>query len=435
LSSKTRADLTRLALLAGLLAASAGARDAHARAEAHAPPSPIRLTVKGSDTIGGELGPALAKAFEVLHPGASVTWEGLGSKTAFVGLLDGSADLGASSRAVSESELGEAARLGIKLREWVIAYDGEPIIVHPDNPIPSLSLDQLSDIFTGKIDNWKALGGSDAPIQLVVRPSYSGTRAFFEEKALRGAAISPTAIVLEHNEEVVARVAKVPQAIGFVGLASVISPARTGAVRVVPLSREPGAAAVPVSPERIRDGSYPLCRMLYLYSRGEPDAGAAELIRFILSSDGQAVVREVGFVPLDDAARAQALGALGDGGGQVAAAPPVRVWFPAGSTVPDSAGLVVLARLAERTRHLDARDRRLVIVGHADARGAGQVNERIARARAESVASLLNDLGVRRERITVEAHGADAPLASNETPVGREKNRRVDVYLLPEPRH
>ena len=117
------------------------------------------IVVKGSDTVGGELGPALAKGFEALHPGAHVRWEALGSKTAFGGIFDGSAQLGASSRPVSPAELAEATRLGIKLQELIIGYDGLSIIVNPMNPLPSLTMQQLSDLYSGNVQNWKELGG------------------------------------------------------------------------------------------------------------------------------------------------------------------------------------------------------------------------------------------------------------------------------------
>jgi phosphate transport system substrate-binding protein len=139
--------------------ASAGSAVAGAR-------NAVSVQVKGSDTIGGKLGQDLARAYMARHPEVEVRWEALGSATAFVGLLDGSAQLGASSRTVKESELADARKMGVELREYVIGYDGIAVIVHPDNPVSALTVAQLSDVFTGKVRNWSEVGGppaQDAP--------------------------------------------------------------------------------------------------------------------------------------------------------------------------------------------------------------------------------------------------------------------------------
>ena len=135
----------------------------------------VTLQVKGSDTIGGKLGQDFALAFKARHPEIDVKWEALGSGTAFVGLLDGSAQLGAASRGVKENEVAEARQRGIELREFVIGYDGIAVVVHPGNPVSELTVAQLSDLFTGKLRNWREVGGPDLPVHLISRPSYSGT--------------------------------------------------------------------------------------------------------------------------------------------------------------------------------------------------------------------------------------------------------------------
>lgn len=182
------------------------------------------LQVKGSDTIGGSLGPALARAFEASHDGARVEWESLGSGTAFVGLFDGTADLGASSRRIKGSEMAEAGRLGIRLKEYVLGYDGIAVLVHPSNPVGELTLRQVSDLFAGEIESWRELGGPDRPVRVLSRPSYSGTHGFFKEVALRlgGAAgereFSPATEWVEHSEDLVRRVASDPDAVTYLGM-------------------------------------------------------------------------------------------------------------------------------------------------------------------------------------------------------------------------
>ncbi len=257
-----------------------------------------RLRVEGSDTIGGSLGLELAEAFNAFHPGILVEWEGLGSSTAFIGLFDGSADLGASSRPINEAELAEARALGLKLKELVLAYDGMSVFVHPSNEVPVLTLEQLSRIFQGRVTNFREVGGPDRPIRLLSRPSYSGTHAFFRDKVLRrGNAKGPEEFAastewVEHTADIVERVARDPNAISYGGMAY----ARPK-VRVVPVAAARGRPGVLPAPETVRDGSYPIFRPLYLYARGEPQGRVRELLDFILGVDGQKLVAEVGFVP------------------------------------------------------------------------------------------------------------------------------------------
>jgi phosphate binding protein len=382
------------------------------------------VTVKGSDTIGGELGPALAKGFEALHPGVQVKWEALGSKTAFVGLFDGSADLGASSRPVNTDELAQASRFGVKLQELIIAYDGLSIVVNPANRIASLTVMQVAELFSGAITNWKQLGGDDVPVALFARPPYSGTRAFFEEKALHVGgekrALAPSAKILERNDEIVSEVAHGPGAIAFVGLASL-----TAAVRVMPLAVSPSAKPVKPEPTTIRDGSYPLYRPLFLYSRGSPHGMAADLVRFALSPAGQDIVQAVGFVRLEKALPPPQLGDASDE--DRPARPPVRVFFSTGGAHLGDDGKRLLGELATSIAHTGER---LIVVGHADGKGAGNTNRRLSQARADAVAGYLRGLGVDGERLDVKGAGAEAPIATNETRSGRERNRRVDIFIV-----
>ena len=380
------------------------------------------IVVKGSDTVGGELGPALAKGFEALHPGAHVRWEALGSKTAFVGLFDGSAQLGASSRPVSPDELAQATRLGVQLQELIIGYDGLSIIVHPSNALPSLTMAQLADLFAGKIDNWKQLGGADRPVELLARPPYSGTRSFFDDKALSVGGkrpLAPTAKIFEHNQEIVAEVARTPGAVGFVGVASV-----TAAVRALPLATAAGAQPRMPDAAAIRDGSYPLYRPLYLYLRAGIGGLPATLARFVLSQAGQDIVQAIGFVRLERAAQEVSLAQ--DGAAATPARPPLRVFFLTGGTQLTAASKHALEKLAQSL----ATGERLLIIGHADGRGSVAHNDELSRARAQWVADYLRGLEVDGGRLDIQGAGAGAPIASNETRSGRERNRRVDVYVV-----
>lgn len=423
-----------------------------------------RLVIKGSDTIGGALGPDLAEAYFEENPGVPIDWEALGSSTAFVGLLDGSAQLGAASRPVSENELAEAKRLGLELKEWVIGYDGIAVLVHAENPLPRLTLAQAAEIFQGKIKNFRKVGGPDRPIHLISRPSYSGTHVFFRDRVLRrGNSKGPEDFAaetrfVEHSAEVARLVAEDPGAIAYLGLGWV----KPG-TRVVPLAASGSSAGILPSTASVRDGSYPLFRALYLYSRGEPSGAARNLLGFILSRKGQAIVARNGFVSVDSpvlvsyapsrigSPRRPPETRLASVAGPVAAPPasppplaepssagsepappqpagPIRIFFgSAGIELRDEAVL----QLEHAASLLQAGALQALVMGHADAQGSTAANQRLSEARARAVAAALEGLGIAPGLLTVEGRGASEPLETNATARGRSQNRRVDILLVP----
>jgi phosphate transport system substrate-binding protein len=411
------------------------------------PPGPAAaaatvVQVKGSDTIGGKLGQDLARAYSARHPGVDVKWEALGSGTAFVGLLDGSAQLGAASRAVKENELAEAAKLGITLREFVIGYDGIAVVAHPANPVSSLTIAQLSDLFTGKLRNWSEVGGPDLPVRLISRPSYSGTFSFFRDKVLRrGNDKGPEDYAagtefVEENGAILKQVAQERGAISYVGIGWV-----TPEVKVLGVAPKAGQPPVRASVATVRTGSYPIYRPLLMYSRGEPSGEARNLLAFVLSSEGQKLVAGNDFVPTDSpvtlaaeagaAVPAPAGADRGAAPARPAAAPAaprvIRVQFPSGTELT-AAAREALSGLVES---MPPEGGRLLVVGHADVRGSRAVNARVSLARARAVARYLEQLGVPESAIQVEAHGSDEPVGTNTSGAGRGANRRVDVTILP----
>lgn len=387
---------------------------------------PKRLRIKGSDTIGGALGPDLAQGFMTSHPEVAVTVEALGSSTAFSGLFDGSADLGASSRAVSARELQEAESLGLALREFVIAYDGIAVVVHADNPVRSMTLAQLRDVFRGDARRWDEVGGEGAPIRVLSRPGYSGTHAFFRDAVLAAPgedgrpAFGPRTEVVERNDRLLALVGRDPTAMGYVGLGWIDDalPVHTLAV-----AREAGDDAVAPSLATIRADRYPIARPLMFYTAGAPRGLVADFLRFVFSAEGREIITGNGY------AAANASGDLGGDPGRAHAHPREvrRIYFTRGGTRPDEASEAKLeelaALLADGTRHA-------LVVGHADAGGRRGVNQRLATARAEEVVRRLAALGVPPERMEATSAAAEQPLASNATASGRRANRRVDVLLV-----
>jgi phosphate binding protein len=261
---------------------------------------PARIRIKGSETIGGALGPALVRAFQQDHPGVEISIEAKGSGTAFVGLLDGSADLGAASRPVNDRELAQAALAGVVFHEFVLGYDGIAVIVHPDNPVRELTLDEVARLFTGQVGNWSEVGGRPGQVHAFGRPSSSGTRSFFRDKVLRrddpkrGDDFSSVVREFERNEDIIEAVVRDSQSVAYVGLGFV-----QPRVRALSLARVVGEPSFLPDKRTVAEERYPIYRSLLLYFCGQPSGSTACFLRFALSQQGQTLVAEHGFIPSD----------------------------------------------------------------------------------------------------------------------------------------
>lgn len=392
-------------------------------------PNARRLAIKGSDTIGSGLGPSWAGALEAKVPDVQVEVEALGSSTGFAGLLDGSAELAASSRPIKPEEEELAKKLGIILKHAITGHDGVAVIVNPNNPLKQADLATIGKVFAGKVARWSEIGAGDAPIRALGRPSYSGTHSFFREKVLGklgdktpfGASVEP----VESSSMLVGRVVSDPNAIAYVSLSHVIP-----SVRSLSLSAKEGAAAIAPSETSLRDGSYPVSRPLLLYWRSDASKDALAYVELALSPVGQALVKQAGFVPLAEGeANPEALG-LAKAIEQAASATDktaanARVYFDVASANLDDEGKKNLAAIADALKA----GKRAVIVGNADAKGQQTSNSAFAKKRADAVAAQLRSLGVDPTHLTVQVANADHPLATNETEEGRRENRRVDVLV------
>jgi phosphate transport system substrate-binding protein len=172
-------------------------------------------------------------------------------------------------------------------------------VVHPSNPVEGLTIPQLSDIFSGKITNWREVGGEDRPIVLLSRESNSGTHVFFLEQVVRQGnpddttLFSPNTLLLPSSEGISAEVRQNPNAIGYDGLGYV-----TDDQKVLGVATSAEAVFVMPTVETVKDSSYPIARGLYIYTAGEPQGAIEEYLSWILSSEGQAIVLNLGFVPL-----------------------------------------------------------------------------------------------------------------------------------------
>jgi phosphate transport system substrate-binding protein len=246
-----------------------------------------KLVIKGSNTFGEELGPRLIEEFRKQQPGVTFEIESKGSGSGFAALLAGECDIAASSRPINEDERRQAKSRGLELNEYVIGSYGVAVIVHKDNPVSNLTHEQVRDIFTGAIGNWKQVGGPDAPIHVFIRDPVSGTYLGFQELAMDRRPYVASARQWKSYPEIVEAVKADPNAIGYAGM---IFSAREGVKPVAINNVRPTIVTV-------NEGDYPYSRTLRLYTNKAAESDAARaFVRFVRSRDGQNVLRDLGFV-------------------------------------------------------------------------------------------------------------------------------------------
>ncbi len=248
-----------------------------------------KLVVSGSNTVL-PIGQACAEAFMDGHWDADIQVSGPGSSVGITSIGEGTADIAMSSREAKPAELSSYP----SLTKYTIAYDGIPIIVHPSNKVKSLTMAQLRGIYNGTLRNWKDLGGADMKIVVYSRDSASGTREFFHEFVMHNDDFVQPLYEKNSHAAIKQAIAQTPGAIGYVGLGYVDSSVKALAIDNA-TSGEPANAIVP-SLATIKDGSYPISRGLYFYTMGNATGLAKEFIVYVLSSEGQDIVEEEGFV-------------------------------------------------------------------------------------------------------------------------------------------
>jgi phosphate transport system substrate-binding protein len=256
---------------------------------------------KGSDTIVN-LALAWAEAYQGENPDIRISVTGGGSGTGIAALINGTVDIANASRQISDDEKKQAEAKGIQPMESVIARDAIAVIVNPGNPISQLTLRQVSDIYSGKVRNWREVGGDDRPIVRLSRETNSGTHVYFLENVIRlgdknnKTLFSMDTLLLPSSEGIIAELRDNPNAIGYDGLGYVPT---DGSVKVIALAREEGGSYVLPSIETVNDKSYPVARDLYMYTAGEPKGAVKDYLDWILTSpEAQAIVGKLGFVPI-----------------------------------------------------------------------------------------------------------------------------------------
>jgi phosphate transport system substrate-binding protein len=251
------------------------------------------IQVKGSDTIV-HLSSAWAEKFMQKNPGIEVSVTGGGSGTGLAALINGTADIANASRPITAGEISAAQGKGFEPVENVVGRDGIAVIVNPNSPIKVLTMDQVKKIFTGEATNWKAFGGPDAKIVVYTRDSSSGTFAFFQEHVLAKKDYSVRARRLASNSAIVQSVSEDANSIGYVGL-GYVSEAQ-GKVRPLLIKKNETAEAVGPSLTTVKDGTYPVSRNLFMYTKGKPAGAVKTFLDFAQGAEGQAIVEEMGFV-------------------------------------------------------------------------------------------------------------------------------------------
>ncbi len=253
---------------------------------------------KGSDTLVN-LALAWAEAYRNVEPGVSIAVTGGGSGTGIAALINGTVDIANASRKMKDKEIAAAQENGIDPIEFTVAIDALAVVVHPDNPVNQLSIDQLADIFTGRVTNWQAVGGNDAPIIILSRETNSGTHVYFLEEVVRKGdsdnsdIFAPQTLLMPSSVGITSELRRNPNAIGYDGLGYV-----TEHEKIIAVAKGADSPYVLPTVQSGADGSYPIARGLYMYTAGQPNAVTAQYLDWIRGVNGQQIVRDLGFVPL-----------------------------------------------------------------------------------------------------------------------------------------
>ena len=419
---------------------------------AAAPPEVI-LSMHGSNTIGAQLAGALAEEFMrrqgaqtvTISPGAradefnvvatipgdprpkAIEIQAHGSGTAFPDMAAGKCDIGMASRPIKPEEAATLTKLGDMTSpacEHVVGLDGLAIVVNKSNTVSALTTTQVAKIFTGEIADWHDVGGAAGPISVLARDDKSGTYDTFKALVLGKQQLAAGAVRIEDSSELSDRVANNPSAIGFIGLPYIRS-AKALAVS------EPGVTALVPNRLTVATEDYLLSRRLFFYVAASPNPIVRRFVEFALGSDGQNIVARIGFVELNVKAGSAAAAANSTPAYMKLIAGAQRLSlnfrFRPGSTELDNRALADLDRVSGFLSDPAHQHGGIILCGFADAIGAGETNQALASSRATGVEAEFKRRGI--VPVAVSSFGAANPVASNKTEDGRQKNRRVEVWM------
>ena len=408
------------------------------------------LRLRGSNTIGEKLAPALAEAFlksqgakdvkvvrespeviRVVGDGKTISIEARGTSTGFKDLLAGQTDIAMASRpAKPEESNSTTGDLTLPTAEHVVGLDGLAIIVNRNNPVETLTREELSKIFAGMTTDWSAVGGKAGPIAIYARDAKSGTFETIKSLVLATRDLAAGAQRFEDSSALADKVAADPSGIGFVGLPYV------GSTKALALSDKGSRALLP-SRLTVATEDYLLSRRLFFYnSANSTSADINRFVEFALSKEGQDVVEKIGFVSQhvrteQAATAAVALDPLAPAEYKritdVAERLSLDCRFKPGSTSLDNKAAVDIPRLVTFLTELHYTGDDLFLLGFADSTGDVATNVRLSKERATAVAEQIERRGVKPG--VVVGFGPAMPVADNASADGRERNRRVEVWV------
>lgn len=410
----------------------------------------LLLRLAGSTTIGTRLAPLLAEAYlaslgatgvqvvagqdDVAVQGSKdgtrlfITVAASGSSFAFEALGSGAADIGMSSRHIKADEAQSLQALGAmssSANEHVLAVDGIAVVVSRANPISELNREQLASVFSGTVTDWSALSSTSGPIHVYARGERSGTMSTFQTLVLGSTRVSPEAKRLPTSEAVLEAVMSDPNGIGFVSL-----PFTSGA-KVVAVAEEDGTMKIPTA-FALATEDYFLARRLYLYTpRVSKNPHVTRFIDFALGPGGQAIVKKAGFIELTVKAELSnaPAGAPEQYTNLIAGTRRLSTNFRflISSSDLDNRALRDLERVVEYLRDNDLNGASVKLLGFADNRGDAADNVALSRSRAHHVAAALARRGI--TGVAIAGFGSAMPVATNGSPEGRERNRRVEIWI------
>jgi phosphate transport system substrate-binding protein len=359
-----------------------------------------------------------------------------GSATAFRDLIAAKADVGMASRKIESREREDALAAGLgdmtsQVSEHVIGLDGLAVIVNRANPIQSLTTAQIARIFSGDIADWSDVMGKPGPIKIYARDQNSGTWDTFKSLVLKDRPLRSDATRLEDSKELSNRVADDEQAIGFIGLPYILN-AKSIAVFE---TQHQGRNTTPLYPTvfTVQTEEYPLTRRLYFYYPQSPTLWARKFVAFALSRPGQAVVADTKFVSLTPCTNCEQPRTETEVPERYTMLTRDRVrislnfFFRSGSADLDNRAAADIDRVLELLHDLNYSGSGIVLMGFADNVGSAEANKALSGKRAQSVAEQFISRGIHPE--VLEPMGSLKPIASNDSPTGREKNRRVEIWV------
>ncbi len=258
------------------------------------------ITIKGSDTLV-ILAQKWAEKYMANHPETKIQVTGGGSGIGFAALQNNATDIADASRSIKPGEKAACIKVFGKIpREYKVALDGLSVYVNGANNLNELSVAQLKDIFSGKVRNWKEVGGRDAPITVYSRENSSGSYEFFKEHILKGQDFVSTAQTMPGTAALIQAVEKDPNGIGYGGAAY------GHGAKALKVKKSADSPGIEPTQENVISGRYPIWRYLYNYLNPDKDTGEiAAYLKWIRSDEGQAIVKEVGYYPLPEDLRAK----------------------------------------------------------------------------------------------------------------------------------